>query len=421
MNKTILIKCQAATTLPIDVLFDFQKSLKKITKNNLRRLKDNIIERGFIAPIFVWRDGADNKILDGHQRLKALTALQSDGWTIPPVPVAFIEADSEELARKALLSIASQYGEFELDELKDWLADMDEKDREFLRFSDGELKIKQAQEQAEEQGEEPTETESQTGDIWELGQHRVLCGDSTDMSCLTYLMAGKQCDLVFTDPPYGVAIGEKNQFLNQFQKSGRNLKPIENDNISCEELKEKLVQAFTNLKTVMADCCSVFVTAPQGGEIGLMMMMQESGLTVRHMIIWEKNSPTFSMGRLDYDYQHEPILYTWNKKHKFTGRGFQKTSIWKYDKPMKSKEHPTMKPVELVENAILNHTEEGELVVDIFLGSGTTLIAAEKNKRICYGIELDPHYCDVIVSRYRTWCKDNGRTPIIKLNGEEHE
>jgi DNA modification methylase len=124
------------------------------------------------------------------------------------------------------------------------------------------------------------------------------------------------------------------------------------------------------------------------------------------------------MGRLDYDYKHEPILLTWNKTHKFTGGGSQKTSVWEFDKPRASKEHPTMKPVELIENAILNNSEEKDIILDIFGGSGTTIIASEKNNRACRMMELDEHYCDVIVQRYIKWCNENSRTPNVKHNGE---
>jgi DNA modification methylase len=132
----------------------------------------------------------------------------------------------------------------------------------------------------------------------------------------------------------------------------------------------------------------------------MMMMMMNAGLPVRHVLNWCKNSPTFSMGRLDYDYQHEPIFYTWKKNHKFYGKGEFKTSTWPINKPRECKLHPTMKPVELIVNAVLNSTEPGMIVGDPFLGSGSTLVACEKTGRVCYGMELDTHYCDVIVQRY---------------------
>lgn len=131
-----------------------------------------------------------------------------------------------------------------------------------------------------------------------------------------------------------------------------------------------------------------------------MMMMRDAGLEVRHNLIWEKSSATFSMGRLDYDYKHEPIFYTWTKKHNFYGKGQCKNTVWQFPKPRKCNLHPTMKPVELVAECILNSSQQGDPVADIFGGSGTTLIACEQLNRKCYMMELDPHYCDVIIDRW---------------------
>lgn len=132
----------------------------------------------------------------------------------------------------------------------------------------------------------------------------------------------------------------------------------------------------------------------------MMMMMKDAGLEVRHNLIWEKNCATFSMGRLDYDYKHEPIFYTWTKKHNFYGKGKYKNTIWNFDKPRKCDLHPTMKPVELVAEALLNSSKEEDPVIDFFGGSGTTLIACEQLNRRAFLMELDPHYVDVILSRW---------------------
>ena len=215
-------------------------------------------------------------------------------------------------------------------------------------------------------------------------------------------MEGKRADMVFTDPPYGVAIGDKKKFLNSFQKSGGNLDNIAGDSLGKDELSDLLVLAFTNTRHAMKDCASIYVTSPQVGELGLMMMMMmtASGLPVRHVLNWVKNAPTFSMGRLDYEYQHEPILYTWKKTHKHYGQGKYQTSTWHIDKPRRSADHPTMKPIALIENMILNSTELGMIIFDPFLGSGTTLIADHQLDRTCYGLELEPLYVDVILRRY---------------------
>lgn len=245
------------------------------------------------------------------------------------------------------------------------------------------------------------------GDLWKLGNHVLMCGDSANGDDVQKLMGGAMADMVFTDPPYGVAIGDKNKALNSVQKAGRCTENIKNDNISVDELYPILVRAMANCRENCKEDASYYVTSPQGGELGLMMMMmKDAGLPVRHMLVWEKNSATFSLGRLDYDYQHEPIFYTWTKKHHNYRKGEYRTTIWKYDKPRKCDLHPTMKPVALVANCLMDGTEEGDIVLDVFGGSGTTMIACEQLGRKCRMMELDPHYCDVIIAR---WEKLTGR------------
>lgn len=199
-----------------------------------------------------------------------------------------------------------------------------------------------------------------------------------------------------------------------------------------------LVKAFANLKAHAAEDCSYYVTAPQGGNIGLMMMMmKDAGLEVRHTLAWVKNAATFSMGRLDYEYRHEPIFYTWGNKHNFYGgyntsviddtenidkmskaelketlraiRDKEDSSVIYVDKPLKCNLHPTMKPVKLVARLMYNNSKPGEPVADIFGGSGTTMIAAEQLNRRCYMMELDPHYCDVIIARWEQFTGQKAR------------
>lgn len=253
------------------------------------------------------------------------------------------------------------------------------------------------------------------GDIWQLGEHRLMCGDTTDLETVKTLMGGGVlADMVFTDPPYGVAIGDKNKLLNATTSVERIEENIANDTLPVEELYKVLQKAMTNLRLNCKDDAVYFVTAPQGGGLCemMMMMMKDSGLQVRHNLIWNKNSPTFSLGRLDYDYKHEPIFYTWTKSHHNYRKGAFRSSVWDIDRPRESKLHPTMKPVELVANCMLDGTKEGDIVLDGFGGSGTTIIAAEQLNRKAYVMELDPHYCDVIIAR---WEKMTGKT-AIKIN-----
>ena len=262
----------------------------------------------------------------------------------------------------------------------------------------------------------PEQPKAKMGDIYQLGDHRLMCGDSTDADAWAHLMDGENADMVFTDPPYGVAIGDKNATLNSVQKAGCCTNNIANDTMSEQELYDMLKAAFVNVRENCNDDAVYFVTSPQGGSLGLMMMMmmmKDAGLPVRHVLMWMKNSATFSLGRLDYDYQHEPIFYTWTKSHHNYRGGENRTTVWQYDKPRKCDIHPTMKPVELVANAILDGSKEGDIVLDAFGGSGTTMIAAEQLGRKARLMELDPHYVDVIIARWENY---TGKKAVL-LNG----
>ena len=245
---------------------------------------------------------------------------------------------------------------------------------------------------------------SELGKVYHLGEHRLMCGDSTDAGSVAILMDGQKADMVFTDPPYNVAIGDKNKALNALTGSKSIERNLEGDVFKTDkEAGEKLwLPAFKNMLTNSNDNCAIYVTMPQGGThmMMMMMMMDRAGWQVKHELIWVKNSPTFSMGRLDYDYQHEPICFGWNKGHKKIGKGRFTKSIWEIDKPRKDGEHPTMKPIELIVNALENSSKSGDIIMDLFGGSGSTLIACEQLGRKCYMMELDPKYCDVIRKRY---------------------
>lgn len=218
--------------------------------------------------------------------------------------------------------------------------------------------------------------------------------------------------MIFTDPPYGVAIGDKNKALNAANGSHSIERNLENDTLDVDALYDLLRQAMSNGRESCTDDACYFVCAPPGGDMGLMMMMmmmRDAGLNVRHQIVWNKSSATFSLGRLDYDYKHEAIMYTWTKSHHNYRKGEFRTSVWDIAKPSKCDLHPTMKPVALVANCILDGSKEGDIVLDLFGGSGTTMIAAEQLGRKAYLMEIDPHYCDIIIQR---WEQFTGRKAI---------
>mgnify|MGYP002626023951 CR=1 FL=1 len=209
-----------------------------------------------------------------------------------------------------------------------------------------------------------------------------------------------------TDPPYGVNIGAKNRMLNSIDSHDRQPTDIKSDTLSPDELRAVLLPSFINIRELMATPeCTYFVTSPQGGELSTMMLlvMGDAGLPVRHVLIWKKNQPTFSLGRLDYDYIHEPILMTWTDRHKRIMAGEHKTSVLQIDRERACDKHITTKPVALYANAYQNHSEEDDVVVDPFAGSGTAFIAAEQLARRCIGIEIEPKYCDVIVERWQNF------------------
>jgi len=343
----------------------------------------------------------NNIILGGNMRYRALKQI-GEKECIAKI-VTGLTLDQK---REFIIKDNSAFGEWDMDLLssswsdlplvnwgvdlpEDWLVE------EKTEPADAEPQIDRAEELNKTWG-------VKSGDLWQIGEHRLLCGDSTKKEDVGRLMGERKATCVFTDPPYGVSIGKKNKFLNKMAGGGgANENDLAMDDMKPEELKVMLLAAFTTFRAFMADDCAVFVCSPQGGGLGMMMMMmmQEAGLEVRHILNWIKNSPTFSMGRLDYDYQHEPILYTWTKTHKRYNKGEFQTSLWSVDKPRANKEHPTMKPIELPTNAFLNHTDIGDVTADIFGGSGTSMVASENTKRKCRMIEISPAYCAVILQR----------------------
>jgi DNA modification methylase len=399
---------EKALTVDIGLVDSWKRNPRDIKRGDLDRLKGQLAEIGVYKPLLCEEVSGRYVVLGGNMRLRALKELNvKEVWIsvisvvdeAERVKISLSDNDRAGFYVEELLAEQLRGIEGKID-LKQYCVDIKIPDVNLQDVLDRTLKV-------DENADEVPEVRESTiklGDMYKLGCHVLMCGDSTDKASVDRLMGGKQADMVFTDPPYGVAIGDKNKFLNTFQKAGRKLENIKNDALQNKtELKNVLLSAFKNINNVLKSDGTYYVTAPQGGDLGLMMMMMmmmESGLEVKHVLNWVKNSPTFSLGRLDYEYKHEPILYGWKEKHNFYGNGKYKTSIWEYDKPRKCNLHPTMKPVDLIQNALLNSTKPDDIVADIFLGSGSTLIACELTNRICYGMELDPVYCQVIIDRW---------------------
>ncbi len=257
-------------------------------------------------------------------------------------------------------------------------------------------------------------TRCKVGEVWRLGNHRMMCADSTDQASFGQLLGEERVDLFFTDPPYGVSYADKNAFLNAFAKGNAVQERILNDHMKPEEMNEFWFKVLQNMHSFSTDQCSYYICSPQGGDLMMMMSIIRANWQLKHMLIWVKNNHV--LGRCDYNYKHEPILFGWKEggTHDFVGGGRCKTSVWDFNKPTKNDLHPTMKPVELCEEAILNSSRIGQIVCDPFLGSGSTLIAAEKAGRRCYGLELDPKYADVVLAR---WEKFTGRQAELVSGG----
>ena len=407
----------AAKGLPmvrIDELKPYKNNAKIHGPEQIEQLRRSLREFGFVSPVLI---DEDKNLIAGHGRVEAARA---EGMS--EVPCVLV-SDLTEAQRRAYIiadNRLAETGEWDAARLKFEMQELQSFgfDAELTGFAMEEIETNPVEERTAEleaheddyDGSVPEETAVRDGDLWKLGRHRLMVGSTSSKKSVERLMNGVKANMVFTDPPYGVAVGSKNKMLDDVAggKSGRCTEDIYGDTMSEAELHDMLLAAMRNIREACAEDASYYVTSPQGGSLGLMMMM-EAGLQVRHMLIWRKSSPTFSMGRLNYDYQHEPIFYTWTKRHNWYGKGKFHTSVWDVEKPRKCDLHPTMKPVALVENALLNSSAVGDVVLDGFGGSGTTLIACEQLGRTCYMMEIDPHYAQVIIDRWE------------KLTGEKAE
>lgn len=358
---------------------------------------NSIKEFGFKVPIIIDRN---NVIIAGHTRLKAAEKI---GLQKVPVIRANDLSDEQVKAFRLADNKVAELSEWDFGLLAGELEGIDDIDMSLFGF-DLPADEDEAQEAAEDDYEfkDAVPHVAKPGDVFALGEHRLMCGDASVRADVEKLVGAARAKMVFTDPPYNVAIGDKNKSLNAEDDGGRIPQNILGDTMAADDFFEMLHAAFVNLREFSADDCAYYVTSPQGGEIGPMMeTLAAAGLRVRHNIIWVKNQATFSMRRLDYDYKHEPIFYTWTKRHNFYGAGKYKTSVWEFDKPRKNEMHPTMKPVELVGEALLNSSLTGDPVFDFFGGSGTTLIACEQLGRVCYMMEKDEKFVDVIIDRWQ--------------------
>ena len=393
---------------PKDKMMKKKQSELRLWKDNPRgiktkdfeRLKKQIKELGLYKPFLITEDG---EVLGGNMRLRACKELG-----IEEVPVSIVKPKNEAQKLAYALSDNDRAGYYE----EDRLAELIDKYKNDIDLGDYKVDLGKPIDLQElldryspvEEDEVPKvsegEPESKLGEVYQLGRHRLMCGDSTKKEDVEKLMDGKKADMAFCDPPYGVSYGDKNVFLNEVWPANRIQENIEADTLEPEEVKKLWFNSWVNMKNVLKSGGCFYICSADADLMMMMMMMSlaEAKLLHRQLIVWVKNN--IVIGRRDYKAQHENLLYGWNDGgHKFYG-GAGESTVWNIDKPMHSRLHPTMKPIALMAKAIKNSSKQDEIVLDLFGGSGSTLIACEQTNRICYMMEIDEKYCDVIRKRY---------------------
>ena len=372
----------------INKLVPYARNARTHSKEQIAQLRSSLREFGFVSPVII---DSDYNIIAGHGRV---SAAKEEGYKT--VPCVFAENLTEAQKRAYILAdnrLAMNAGwdeEMLAVELSDLQADAF--DVSLLGFTDAELNklsgaaenVKEDDFDIDEELKKPAVTKC--GDLWLLGNHRLVCGDSTKADTFTLLMDGKLANLTVTDPPYNV---------NYEGSAGK----IQNDNMADDKFYEFLFDAFANTEKAMAQDASIYVFHADTEGLNFRRAFSDAGFYLSGTCIWKKQS--LVLGRSPYQWQHEPILFGWKKsgKHEWYSDRKQST-IWEFDKPKKNADHPTMKPVAMLAYAILNSSMSNCIVLDPFGGSGSTLIACEQTGRVCDMIELDEKYCDVIVKRY---------------------
>lgn len=356
------------------------------------KIKNSIVKFGFVSPLVI---NKDMTVIGGHQRLKVLKDL---GITEVECIVVDLDKTNEKALNIALNKIQGDWDEDKLEALLQELKleefdmnltgfDFDEVD-EILNDINGTKEDNFDVDSAYEEIEEPI---TKPGDIWILGNHRLMCGDSTHKDDIMRLMNNQDADMLLTDPPYNV---------DYVGKTAEALK-IKNDNMDDNQFYEFLRKVFENMYIVTKEGASIYVFHADTEGINFRKAFKDAGFKLAECLIWKKDC--FVMGRQDYQWQHEPVLYGWKegKAHYFINDRTQST-ILEFDRPKQSTLHPTMKPIDLIAKLIKNSSKENDIILDLFGGSGSTIIAAEQLNRCGYTMELDPKYCDVIVKRWET-------------------
>ena len=374
--------------VPVTKLVPYVNNARTHSPEQINKLRSSLREFGFINPVIIDRDFG---VIAGHGRILAakeegiaevpcvfadhLTQAQKKAYILADNRMAMDAGWDEELLRVEIEALQAEA--FDLS-----LTGFDEKELSDLFKDDADVQEDDFDVDAEL--EKPTFSKS--GDVWTLGRHRLVCGDSTKADTFTVLMNGRKANLVVTDPPYNV---------NYEGTAGK----IKNDNLADEKFYQFLFEAFSNIEKVMADDASIYVFHADTEGLNFRKAFSDAGFYLSGCCIWKK--PSLVLGRSPYQWQHEPCLYGWKKSGKHQWYADRKqTTIWEFEKTKRNTDHPTMKPIPLLAYPIQNSSMSNTLVLDPFGGSGSTMIACEQTDRDCYTIELDEKYCDVIVKRY---------------------
>jgi site-specific DNA-methyltransferase (adenine-specific) len=375
----------------VDKLIPYAKNSRTHSVEQVAQIAASIKEFGFRNPILV--DGVG--IIAGHGRLLAAQKLGLD--KVPTIDCSDMTASQKKayiIADNKLAMNAGWDNEFLTLELKD--LENEGFDLSLTGFDDKELdallNVIQGTEGLTDEDDvpdTPIEPKTKLGDVYILGNHRLMCGDSCSVTDMQKLVNDRQVDMWLTDPPYNVA----------YEGKTKDALTIQNDSMDNEGFRQFLRDAYVTADTVMKAGAVFYIWHADSEGYNFRGAAHDAGWKVRQCLIWKKS--TMVMGRQDYHWKHEPCLYGWKE-----GAGHlwatdrKQTTVLEFDKPNRNKEHPTMKPVALFEYQMLNNTKGGDIILDSFGGSGTTMLAAEKNGRIAYLMELDPKYCDVIVKRW---------------------
>ena len=404
---------------PLERLVPYERNARTHSPEQVAQIVASIREFGFTNPLLV--DGADG-ILAGHGRLAA-----AKDMGLAEIPVIVLDHLSAEQRRAYILAdnkLALNAGwdddllRMELGDLQ--LADFD---LSLLGWSEDELAVlmPEAEELPPEDAdadavpEPPAEPITKPGDVWILGKHRVMCGDSTSIEAVELLMAGGKVDLLLTDPPYNVALG-MDETPEEAKKRNRRTDglTIQNDKMSDDDFRQFLRDVYSAADAVMNPGAVFYIWHADSEGYNFRGAARDVSWHVRQCLIWNKNS--LVMGRQDYHWKHEPCLYGWKEgAAHYWGSDRTQTTVLDFNKPSRNGKHPTMKPVELFQYQLENSSKRKSVVLDLFGGSGTTAIACEKTGRQARLMELDPRYCDVIVKRWQAF---TGKTATLQATGE---